>query len=92
MGAIPDDYDHVPANLQGFGKTLTLITPSDTVDLPKRYKCILCGGTGGAVVVRDEAGTEATLYVDAGRVLDGFRPTRIKATGTVATPLYGVDD
>lgn len=59
------------------------IAPSDTEDLPHRYRVIRCL-TGGTAVVRDDAGVEIAYSVVAGESLI-FRPARIMATGTTAT-------
>lgn len=61
----------------------TLITPSDTEDLPYRGRVIRCL-TGGIAVLRDEAGVEIPYTVVAGETLL-FSPVRIMATGTTAT-------
>ena len=86
----PDKYEGQEGGVQCFSQRFELITPSDSADLPSRYKAILCGGTGGAVVVHNHAGVSCTLYVSAGQILQGVRPTRILATSTVATPLFGL--
>ena len=85
-----DRYQGQGESLLAFGDELEVITPSDGTDLPKRYKAILVGGTGGAVVIHDKNGSTRTLFGIAGMVLQGVRPRRILSSGTVATPLFGV--
>lgn len=89
MPPLDDPYGDQARSIQVFGDRWELITPSDSADLPKKYKYVVCGATGGAVAVLDATGAAATLWAVAGQPL-AFRPTRIKATGTDATPLYGV--
>jgi hypothetical protein len=67
------------------------ITPSDDDDLTVVYQYILCGATEGAVEVHDAEGNARTLWAVAGQALQ-FVPRRILATGTDATPLFGVRD
>lgn len=90
MTAIKDNFPGQGAAVGTFGDTWDLITPDDNADLPYLYKAIVCGTTGGAVVCLDKAGTVGTFIAIAGLPLYGVRPTRIKSTGTVATPLYGL--
>lgn len=59
------------------------ITPSDTVDLPRRPRALRVQ-TAGNLVVRDAAGTNITYPVTAGEVFV-FRGVRVLATGTTAT-------
>jgi len=86
----PDKYQGQEGGIQCFSQEFELITPSDSTNLPERYKAILCGGTAGPVTVHNHAGVSCVLYVGAGQVLQGVRPTRILATGTTATPLFGI--
>lgn len=85
-----DRYQGQEAGLEVFSKRFEVITPSDSTDLPDYYKAILVGATGGAVVVHNHAGVSITLQGIAGMVLQGVRPARILAAGTVATPLIGI--
>lgn len=85
-----DPYAGQGAGLSTFSEQFEVITPSDTDDLPRRYKAILCGATGGAVVVHNHAGVAITLWAVPGATLDGVRPKRILAAGTDATPLIGI--
>ena len=89
MAAVPDEFPESKTAEIALGKTLVLITPHDTNTLTRMFKYIVCGSTGGAVAIVDDAGTAATLFVNAGGVLQ-FVPTILKNTGTAATPLYGV--
>lgn len=82
-----DPYQSGANALQSLGDKGVTITPGAGV-LAKKYRYILCGGTGGSVTVEDSAGTSLVLYVNAGDILK-FRPTKI--TAAVATPLFGVE-
>jgi hypothetical protein len=69
-----------------------VITPSDDDDLPYVYQYIFCGATEGAVAFHDAAGAVSSpMWANAGQALM-FVPRRILATGTDATPLFGVRD
>ena len=85
-----DQYPGQDAGLSSFSKGFVDITPSDDNDLPEIYKGILCGATAGTVACLDVDGNEVSAYVSAGQILQGIRPTRIKDTGTTATPLIGI--
>lgn len=89
MPELPDSYPGQDASILAFGDRWELITPNDDADLSQRYKYVVCGATPGAVACVDRNGTDGTFYLVAGQTLP-VRPTRIKATGTVATPLYGI--
>lgn len=83
------------ANINGLtdqGRTLTLITPNDSSDLPDIYKALLIGGTGGNISVDPVSGsvTAAVFPVVAGQLWDAVRVKRVRSTGTTATPIYGV--
>ena len=62
---------------------------SDTVDLPgyTLYRGIMCS-VGGAVVLNDWDGKQATVTLAAG-VVYPIRPRRIWSTGTTATGIIG---
>ena len=85
-----DPYTGQSAGLSSFSERFELITPSDTDDLPHRYKAIVCGENGGAVVVHNHAGDAITLWAVPGAALEGVRPRRILAAGTDANPLIGI--
>lgn len=74
------------------GRTLTLITPNDSTDLTDVYKYLVIGATGGNISVDAVGGsvTAAIFPVTAGGVFDLVRVKRVRATGTTATPIYGV--
>jgi uncharacterized lipoprotein NlpE involved in copper resistance len=72
-----------------FGDLAETITPHDINVLTKAYKYIAAGATAGTVRCIDRAGTTTDWYLQAGQPLP-FRPHRILATGTTATPLNGV--
>jgi len=65
------------------------ITPHDTNNLPRLYKAIEVGATGGAVVCVDSAGNTVTRYFNPGEIKP-IRPAIIKSTGTLATPIMGL--
>lgn len=88
---ITDDYTgQSSSSVMTFSKAFETITPDDDNDLPVFYKGIVCGETGGAVVVHNEDGDEVTLWAVPGQLLQGVRPRRILAAGTDATPLIGL--
>lgn len=58
------------------------ITPSDTVDLPRRPRILYCMAAGN-VAVQDAYGTVITYAMEPKERLE-FRGTRIRATGTTA--------
>lgn len=88
---VSDPYQSASRSaIDAFGDQFEVITPSDTEDLPRMYKAILVGGTGGAVVVHNHAGDSVTLFGIAGQLLVGVRPKRILSAGTAATPLIGI--
>lgn len=78
--------------LSDIGQTLTLITPSDSTDLTNVFKYLVIGATAGNISVDDEGGgvTAAVFPVTAGGAFDLVRVKRVRATGTTATPIYGV--
>ena len=90
MGAPIDEYPGQNGAVESYSDRFELISPNDGADLPRIYKAIVCGGTGGAVVCQDRDGTQVTAFAVAGMPLQGIRPKRILATGTVATPLIGI--
>lgn len=68
---------------------MVAITPSDTVDLnaQDRPRAIYVGGAGNIVFVFGTA--TATVPVLAGAIIP-VRPTRINATSTTATSIFGM--
>lgn len=70
-----------------FPRNHEVITPSDSVDLPREM--LVYAGSNGNVAVRDYVGRNITYTVTAGSVLP-IMATRILATGTTATPLVGL--
>lgn len=89
MAAEEDSYSNEGKSFTGLGDLWDVITPHATNPLPKAYKYITAGETGGTVVCVDRAGTQATFYVGPGDILK-CRPHRILASGTTATPLIGI--
>ena len=87
-----DPYSNVN-DLISQGRKLTLITPNDATDTTDVYKALLIGGTGGNISIDDVGGgvTAAIIPVTAGQVFDAVRVKRVRATGTVATPIYGIN-
>lgn len=59
------------------------ISPSDTVNLAVRPRCIYCVSAGTAVLV-DSDGVALSYTLVSGQVLP-FSPVRVNATGTTAT-------
>jgi hypothetical protein len=88
--ATGDQYPGQDAGLSSFSKRFVAITPDDDNDLPEVYKAIGCGESCGTIACVDAEGNEVSAYIQQGGVLQGIRPTRIKATGTTATPLFGI--
>jgi hypothetical protein len=94
-----DPYANVN-DLKDQGRKLTLITPSDSVDIPNIYKALLIGGTAGNIAITaadgnfDAAGvvtaTSNVIPVTAGQTFDPVRVKRLWATGTTASPVYGI--
>ena len=79
-------------DLKDQGRKLTLITPSDTVDVADVPKALLIGNTGGTISIDDVAGgtTATVIPVSAGQVFDAVRIKRLRLTNTTATPVYGI--
>jgi hypothetical protein len=81
------------------GRMLMKITPSDTVDLPRIPKALLCTNAGNIAVIalggnkdvdgETDLGAAIVIPVGAGDVFDACRISRVKATGTTAT-IYGI--
>jgi mannose/fructose/N-acetylgalactosamine-specific phosphotransferase system component IIC len=56
------------------------------------FKYLAIGATGGNISIDDVGGgvTAAVFPVSAGQAWDIVRVKRVRATGTTATPIYGV--
>jgi hypothetical protein len=67
------------------------ITPHDTNALPRVYRAVWVG-TGGDIVLRlrNDAGDVTMTNVPGGTLLP-LRPTHIRATGTTASGLVGLE-
>ena len=78
-----DAFAHNAVGLEGPATRHYPITPSDTVDLPRRPRALRVQ-VGGELSVVDEAGTVVSYTVLAGEVLP-FRAVKVRATGTTAT-------
>jgi hypothetical protein len=88
---VSDPYQAESRNaLDAYSDQFEAITPNDDNDLPRLYKAVVVGGTGGAVVVHNHLGATVTVWGVAGMPLQGVRPRRILAAGTDATPLIGI--
>ncbi len=65
------------------------VTPSDSTVLPANVRALYVG-TGGTLVVTDQAGTDATFSnVPTGALLP-IRATKVKATGTTASTIIAL--
>jgi len=69
------------------------ITPSDTVDIPRKMNNLLptrlYAAGAGDVTVLDADGTSA-LFVFAAAEIRDISPTRVMSTGTTATGIIGL--
>lgn len=66
------------------------ITPHDTNRISTgKPVAIMCGATAGNVVIVDGDGNVATVPIEAGEIKQ-VQPLIVKATGTTATPIYGL--
>lgn len=83
-----DDYQGASGALNSLSTSFETITPSDGTNLAVIPRYVAVGATAGTVVCVDKDGNEITEHVEAGGLLK-CRPTRIKATGTTATPIHG---
>lgn len=84
-----DDYPGADKAILASSDDWEEITPHDTDELPTLYKAIAVGGTGGPVVMKGKSGNAATFYFSAGEIKP-LRPKIVMATGTSATPIYGL--
>lgn len=70
-------------------KLFLTVTPSDSTVLPADVRALYVG-TGGNLVVTDQAGTDATFpNVPTGALLP-IRATKVKATGTTASTIIAL--
>ncbi len=85
-----DRFDKHAAGLMTPAEDGFSITPNDGADLSRVPRSIFVGGAGNVVLVTAK-GTELTFNgLAAGSVLP-VRANRVKATGTTATGLIGLD-
>lgn len=87
-----DPFKTLPASIGDPPISYRPITPNNDADLPWPVIGLYVGGTAGNVVCtfRDSTGlVEVTIPVAALSILPGA-VVRVKATGTTATPLFGM--
>ncbi|WYK04487.1 hypothetical protein DWF04_000045, partial [Cereibacter sphaeroides f. sp. denitrificans] len=77
-----DPFQHHSTGLTSPPTRHGLVTPSDTVDLDPKPKCLLALSSG-TVSIMDDAGVVVPYPVTAGDRLD-FRAKRVMATGTTS--------
>lgn len=70
------------------GESWSVVTPSDTLDLPDGPCSALWVNVGGNVHGLSTNGDEGTFTVSAGSVPLGFK--RVYSTGTTATGIYAI--
>ena len=80
-----DDY---PASLATSADTFTVVTLSDSADLPGGCCRAFWAGAAGAVAAVDRYGNAVTIQAIAG--WNPFILARIKSTGTTATGLLAI--
>lgn len=84
-----DDYEGQDSSIIAASRNWVEITPHDTDKVTHFFKSIAVGGTGGPVVMKGTDGTAATFYFNPGDIKP-LSPSVVLATGTTATPIYGL--
>jgi hypothetical protein len=87
---MPDNFSAHQPGLSSPARGGFAITPDDDNDLTRTTRGLHCAGDAGDVAVVWLSGEETTIYIPQGGVFPG-QFTRVKATGTTATELVGLD-